>query len=206
MATFQPSPLRQMIAALCLGTAALGAHAAPDFADRVSERASELVVGAMNFIGVPYRRGGSGEGGFDCSGFTRHVFENTVGLVLPRRVDEQATAPGLVQIRRDELQPGDLVFFNTLKRTFSHVGIYIGEGRFIHSPRTGGQVRIEDMGHSYWTKRFTGARRALTAAVMPSAAAAAAPAVAAATPVAASAEPAASPAAANAAEAARLAY
>jgi len=128
---------------------------------RIRDKASDMVLTAMNFLGVPYRRGGSSaERGFDCSGFTRHVFEMSVGLVLPRRVDEQATAPGLIKVRREELKPGDLVFFNTLKRTFSHVGIYIGDGKFIHSPRTGGEVRVEDMRFVYWAKRFTGARRA----------------------------------------------
>jgi cell wall-associated NlpC family hydrolase len=120
-----------------------------------------MVLTAMNFLGVPYRRGGSNEtAGFDCSGFTRHIFEMSLGLVLPRRVDEQASAPGLVAVKRDDLMPGDLVFFNTLKRTFSHVGIYLGEGKFIHAPRPGGEVRVEDMRFTYWARRFTGARRA----------------------------------------------
>lgn len=131
------------------------------FVQTMRDKASDMVLSAMNFLGVPYRRGGnSAEHGFDCSGFTRHVFEMSLGLVLPRRVDEQASAPGLVKVGREELKPGDLVFFNTLKRTFSHVGIYIGDGKFIHSPRTGAQVRVEDMRYAYWSKRFTGARRA----------------------------------------------
>jgi len=131
------------------------------FVQTMRDKASDMVLSAMNFLGVPYRRGGnSAEQGFDCSGFTRHVFEMSLGLVLPRRVDEQASAPGLLKVRREELKPGDLVFFNTLKRTFSHVGIYIGEGKFIHSPRAGGEVRVEDMRYAYWSKRFTGARRA----------------------------------------------
>ncbi|HNW64577.1 MAG TPA: C40 family peptidase [Piscinibacter sp.] len=133
-----------------------------EFVNKVRDKASDMVLSAMNFLGVPYRRGGnSADKGFDCSGFTRHVFEMSLGLVLPRRADEQASAPGLKKIRREELKPGDLVFFNTLKRTFSHVGIYIGEGKFIHAPRTGGEVRVEDMRYAYWSKRFTGARRAL---------------------------------------------
>jgi cell wall-associated NlpC family hydrolase len=120
-----------------------------------------MVLTSMNFLGVPYRRGGnSADEGFDCSGFTRRVFEMSLGLVLPRRADEQAGAKGLIDVKRDELMPGDLVFFNTLKRTFSHVGIYVGEGKFIHAPRTGGQVRVEDMRFAYWANRFTGARRA----------------------------------------------
>jgi cell wall-associated NlpC family hydrolase len=130
-------------------------------AQQVRDAASELVVGAMNFLGVPYRRGGSSaEQGFDCSGFTRHVFENTIGLVLPHRADQQARQAGLLTVNREELKPGDLVFFNTMKRAFSHVGIYIGEGRFIHAPRAGGEVRVEDMRHRYWAQRFNGARRA----------------------------------------------
>jgi hypothetical protein len=127
---------------------------------QVRDRASDLVLSAMNFLGVPYRRGGNdAEAGFDCSGFTRHVFDRSLGLILPRRAEEQAKAPGLLPVQREELKPGDLVFFNTLRRTFSHVGIYIGEGKFIHAPRAGAEVRIEDMRDAYWSKRFTGARR-----------------------------------------------
>ena len=134
----------------------------------VRDTASDLVMQAMNFLGVPYRRGGNTEEtGFDCSGFTRLVFENSVGLVLPRRADEQAHAAGLLNINRQELKPGDLVFFNTMKRTFSHVGIYVGDDKFIHSPRTGSAVRIEDMRDSYWSRRFTGARRADLSAATP---------------------------------------
>jgi len=137
----------------------------PTLIGTMRDRTAEAVIAAMNFLGVPYRRGGnSADEGFDCSGFTRHIFELTLGLVLPRRVDDQAGASGLVDVARNELRPGDLVFFNTLKRTFSHVGIYIGDGKFIHSPRSGSEVRIEDMRYAYWSQRFTGARRAATAA------------------------------------------
>ena len=128
---------------------------------QVRDTATEMVVSAMNFLGVRYKRGGnSAETGFDCSGFTRYVFENSLGLVLPRRADQQAKNAGLQDIKKDELKPGDLVFFNTMRRAFSHVGIYVGEGKFIHAPRTGAKVRIEDMGAKYWAKRFNGARRA----------------------------------------------
>jgi cell wall-associated NlpC family hydrolase len=114
----------------------------------------------MDFLGVPYRRGGDSKNeGFDCSGFTRHVFERSIGMILPRRAAEQATMPGLEQIRQADLKPGDLVFFNTLRHTFSHVGIYVGDNKFIHSPRAGGSVRIEDMRQAYWQQRFDGARR-----------------------------------------------
>ncbi len=133
---------------------------------QVRDTTSELVMSAMNFLGVPYRRGGnSEEAGFDCSGFTRHIFEMSIGLVLPRRADEQASSGLLQKITREELKPGDLVFFNTMRRTFSHVGIYIGDDKFIHSPRAGGEVRIENMRESYWSRRFTGARRADMSAV-----------------------------------------
>ncbi len=122
--------------------------------------AGDLVITAMNFIDVHYRRGGnSAAAGFDCSGFTRHVVETALGITLPRRSAEQAQRAGLPQVDRDALQPGDLVFFNTLKRAFSHVGIYIGDGRFIHSPRSGQQVRVEHIDSPYWSHRFDGARR-----------------------------------------------
>ena len=121
-------------------------------------KASELVIQAMGLLGVPYKRGGmSEEKGFDCSGFVRHMFEKSVGLVLPRRAEEQAKVTE--EINRSELKPGDLVFFNTMKRTFSHVGIYVGDGKFIHAPRPGKAVRVDDMREAYWQKRFNGARR-----------------------------------------------
>jgi cell wall-associated NlpC family hydrolase len=129
--------------------------------DQVRDGASDLVINAMNFLGVPYRRGGNtAETGFDCSGFTRHVFENSIGLLLPRRSAEQANSSSLIKVQQDDLKPGDLVFFNTMRKAFSHVGIYIGDGKFVHAPRTGSQIKVEDMRASYWTKRFNGARRA----------------------------------------------
>ena len=125
---------------------------------QMSLAASDLVVTAMGFLGVPYRRGGNSvETGFDCSGFVRAMYEQTVGLVLPRRAAEQAQATQM--IAREELKPGDLVFFNTMRHAFSHVGIYVGDGKFIHSPRSGSQVRVEDMRTAYWNTRFNGARR-----------------------------------------------
>ena len=126
---------------------------------RLSDRASGLVNTSMGFLGMPYRLGGNGEqdGGVDCSGFVRAVYQRTLGKVLPRRAAEQAQATQ--SIDKEELQPGDLVFFNTMHRAFSHVGIYIGNNQFIHSPRTGSTVRVEDMSKSYWQSRFNGARR-----------------------------------------------
>ena len=124
----------------------------------VSNKASELVGNAMGFLGTAYRRGGSSvETGFDCSGFVRAVYEQSIGLILPRRAEQQAAATENVD--KKDLQPGDLVFFNTMRRAFSHVGIYVGDGKFIHSPKPGAQVRVESMSLSYWRGRFDGARR-----------------------------------------------
>lgn len=124
----------------------------------MGERASDLVVRAMGFLGVPYRYGGNSvDTGFDCSGLVRAVYEQSFGKILPRRADQQAAATEVID--RSDLKPGDLVFFNTMRRAFSHVGIYLGEGKFIHAPRAGGAVRVEDMRVAYWRTRFNGARR-----------------------------------------------
>lgn len=120
--------------------------------------AQNLLLSAMSLIGVKYKWGGSTpEAGLDCSGFVNYVFKNSLNIALPR------TAFGMSamgdNIEKDELKPGDLVFFNTLKRRFSHVGIYLGDGRFIHSPRKGRSVEIVDINQKYWATRFDGARR-----------------------------------------------
>ncbi|WP_101048915.1 C40 family peptidase [Macromonas nakdongensis] len=120
--------------------------------------AGRLVTTAMGMVGIPYYRGGeSAQTGFDCSGLVRAVYQQTLGLALPRRAVEQAQATE--KIAKNELQPGDLVFFNTMRRAFSHVGIYIGGGKFVHAPRTGETVRVEDMNLAYWARRFNGASR-----------------------------------------------
>jgi cell wall-associated NlpC family hydrolase len=125
---------------------------------QLSQKASELVINAMGFLGVPYRRGGnSADKGFDCSGFVRAMYEQSIGLVLPRRARDQAEVTQAID--PDDLQPGDLVFFNTMRQKFSHVGIYLGDHKFIHSPKPGETVRVEDMRQAYWNRRFTGARR-----------------------------------------------
>jgi cell wall-associated NlpC family hydrolase len=127
----------------------------------VNLKASELVVHAIGFLGVPYQRGGNtAETGFDCSGFVKAIYEQTIGLVLPRRAEQQAAATQ--NIDQKDLVPGDLVFFNTMRRAFSHVGIYIGDGKFIHSPKPGSEVRVESLAAAYWNRRFDGARRVNT--------------------------------------------
>lgn len=124
----------------------------------VASHTKDLITTAMGMIGIPYRRGGSSvETGFDCSGFVRAIYHDAVGHLLPRKASEQAKVTK--KIDKKELQPGDLVFFNTMRRTFSHVGIYVGDGKFIHSPSKGKRVRVESMESSYWVKRFNGARR-----------------------------------------------
>jgi cell wall-associated NlpC family hydrolase len=120
--------------------------------------AQNLVLNAMGYMGIPYRFGGATpEAGFDCSGFVQYVFRQAAGLVLPRSSFEQIRQG--ISVAREELQVGDLVFFNTMRATASHVGIYIGDNRFIHAPSRGKTVEIVDFTNSYWQARYDGARR-----------------------------------------------
>jgi cell wall-associated NlpC family hydrolase len=120
--------------------------------------ASGLIEHALSFMGVKYRRGGSKpESGLDCSGLVGLVFRDVSGLELPRRAEEISRLGQ--RVSRGELQPGDLIFFNTVRRTISHVGIYLGDGQFIHAPASGGRVRIESIELPYWIKHFSAARR-----------------------------------------------
>lgn len=128
--------------------------------ERVAASRADVVVQALSLLGTPYRFGGATpESGFDCSGLVRHVFASVLNRDLPRRSEEIS---GFGEpVSRAELQPGDLVFFNTLRRAFSHVAIYIGDGRFVHAPAKNGRVRIEGLDDRYWATRFDGARRLL---------------------------------------------
>lgn len=129
-----------------------------DMATNLVDRAQELVFNAMSFMGIPYRWGGSTpEAGFDCSGFVQYVVRQAAGLVLPRSSFDQIRQG--MSVARGELQAGDLVFFNTMRATASHVGIYIGENRFIHAPSRGKTVEIADFTNAYWQARYDGARR-----------------------------------------------
>jgi cell wall-associated NlpC family hydrolase len=124
----------------------------------LSEPVSEAVVMALTLIGTPYRFGGSRPStGFDCSGFVRFVFGEAFQLDLPRR-SEDMRAIG-TRLSLDSVEPGDLLFFNTLGQPWSHVAIAIGDGQFVHAPARGGRVRIERIADPYWTRRFNGARR-----------------------------------------------
>lgn len=156
------------IAALVTGTPAYAAdtflHAAAAqpqqsaAAEGWQARAHEILMSAFSMTGIKYKWGGSSpETGFDCSGFVRYVFQQAANLTLPHGA--RALSQLGQKIPLDQLQPGDLVFFNTLKSAFSHVGIYVGDGRFIHAPSSGGSIHVVSMHDSYWSKRFNGARR-----------------------------------------------
>ena len=149
---------RTLRAIITLATGAsltLGSVAA--FAD---DSFSERLIGrAMDLVGVKYRFGGtSPTTGLDCSGYVQYVFQNAVGVTLPRVASAQSQVGERVASQSD-MRPGDLVFFNTRGFAASHVGIYVGNGTFIHSPRSGSSVRFDSMNNSYWSARFNGARR-----------------------------------------------
>lgn len=130
----------------------------------VTEQQQEILLYALSLSGTQYKYGGRTEDrGFDCSGFVSHVFRQVAGMALPHNA--LAISQAGARIEKNELQPGDLVFFNTLRRAFSHVGIYIGDNRFIHaSSSKTGDVMVSDMTEKYWSKRFDGARRLALAA------------------------------------------
>ncbi len=122
------------------------------------DKTSDFTINAMGLLGIKYRRcGNTAENGLDCSGFVRLVFKNSNEAELPRTAKEISKKGEKIDTK--DLKPGDLVFYNTLKKSFSHVGIYLGDNQFIHAPSAGGKIRIESMNLSYWKKRFNGARR-----------------------------------------------
>lgn len=128
--------------------------AALDYRDGIQQ----IVDRAQDLIGIRYRRSGDKpQTGFDCSGFVGYVFREGVGLILPR-ASREISKTGM-PVSKDELKAGDLVFFNTMRHAFSHVGIYLGDDLFVHSPRTGERVRIDRLQERYWAKRYNGARR-----------------------------------------------
>jgi cell wall-associated NlpC family hydrolase len=128
------------------------------FFERYTNAAQDVILQGLKLVGVRYRFGGNDEdSGLDCSGFVRLVFKDSLGAQLPRTAAEMSQVGQRVDT--SQLKPGDLVFFNTMRRTFSHVGIYLGDNHFLHAPRTGAEVRVENMEDSYWIKRYNGARR-----------------------------------------------
>ncbi|MDD2701082.1 MAG: C40 family peptidase [Sideroxydans sp.] len=119
---------------------------------------NDLVMYAMSLAETPYRYGGNSErSGFDCSGYVGHVYREVLDIKLPRTT--KALSGVGEPLRQSELRPGDLVFFNTQRRPYSHVGIYVGERKFVHSPKTGSRIRVENMELNYWKARYNGARR-----------------------------------------------
>ncbi|CAJ0783018.1 hypothetical protein LMG19083_00988 [Ralstonia psammae] len=133
-------------------------EAKPGLISNVMSKTGDVVMNALGMIGLRYRFGGNTpESGLDCSGFVRYVFNDTFGFLLPRRAVEMSRVGTSVDTA--ELRPGDLVFFNTMRHTFSHVGIYIGDNKFVHAPSTGSKIRVDDMTASYWVTRYNGARR-----------------------------------------------
>ena len=131
---------------------------AAEAAGKVWSGAQDVAIYALGLIGVDYKFGGNTPAsGLDCSGLVRYVFQEVTGVTLPRTAKEMS---GLgAKVSPDDLKPGDLVFFNTRRFQFSHVGIYLGDNRFIHAPNTGSEVEIARLSESYWQKHFNGARR-----------------------------------------------
>ncbi|MDD2915586.1 MAG: C40 family peptidase [Gallionella sp.] len=144
---------------LLLGACATTRIAPPDQPSAArTERMNDVAFYALSLADTPYRYGGnSGEIGFDCSGFVQHVYQNTLGIKLPRTSAEMSRVGGEAEV--SQLRPGDLVFFNTRKQPFSHVGIYVGEERFVHSPSSGKAIMVVSMREKYWRNRYNGARR-----------------------------------------------
>lgn len=130
------------------------------FFERYTNAAQDVILQGLKLVGVRYRWGGNDEeSGLDCSGFVRLVFKDSTGTSLPRTAREMSEVGR--QVDASQLKPGDLVFFNTMRRTFSHVGIYLGDNHFLHAPRKGAEVRVESMESNYWMARYNGARRIL---------------------------------------------
>ena len=132
--------------------------APPERPAPASAERSEALLQALLALGTDYHWGGASPAtGYDCSGLVAHVFRQAWGLRLPHNARAQSEFGTPVSLA--ELRPGDLVFFNTEHRAFSHVGIYLGNGRFVHAPRTGEEVKVERLHIHYWLRRFDGARR-----------------------------------------------
>jgi cell wall-associated NlpC family hydrolase len=132
--------------------------AQPSLFARYTNAAQDVILKGLELVGINYRWGGANaDSGLDCSGYVQVVFKDAMGLVLPRTAREMSEVGE--QVDFSALKPGDLVFFNTMRRAFSHVGIYLGDNYFLHAPRKGAEVRVESMQQSYWMQRYNGARR-----------------------------------------------
>jgi peptidoglycan DL-endopeptidase CwlO len=157
-------PLVALVAALVAGCASGGGRPRPfptpgeraPSAAPAAPRAPGVIRTALDLVGTPYRNGGTDPSGFDCSGYIAYVFASE-GVTLPRTVEDlyRATVP----VDEASARPGDLVFFTTVTRGPSHVGLALGDGTFVHAPSSRGVVRVERLDARYWRQRFLGARR-----------------------------------------------
>ncbi|WP_415036848.1 C40 family peptidase [Azonexus sp.] len=130
--------------------------------ERYTNATQDVILEGLKLVGVRYKMGGNNsETGLDCSSFVQTVFKESIGTYLPRTAREQSQLGEHVDL--SQLKPGDLVFFNTMRRAFSHVGIYLGDNHFLHAPRAGAEIRVENMGSGYWMSRFNGGRRLIEA-------------------------------------------
>ena len=128
------------------------------FKQDTSVGTEDISIAAVGLVGVPYRYGGNNpKGGFDCSGLIVYVYSKSANIKLPRTIQEMSSKGQSVENQAPA--PGDLVFFNTTGEKYSHAGIYVGQGRFVHAPSAGGTVRLEYITTPYWAARFTEARR-----------------------------------------------
>lgn len=147
-----------LLSVLLLGACASTNDNVPSHEAGSSVTVRQLTSYAYSLIGTPYKYGGhSPKTGFDCSGFVDYVFSNTAHISLPHN-SQKISRHGL-PVKSSQLREGDLVFYDTNNQAYSHVGIYLGNGRFIHAPSSGGSVRTENMREDYWKKHYNGARR-----------------------------------------------
>lgn len=153
---FAPAGMAQERGDRSFGAAA--AASVKDAAVSALNTAQDLTTAALGLIGIRYKWGGTTpEAGLDCSGLVRYVFQQVTGVTLPRTAKDMSRLGE--QVAAGDLKPGDLVFFNTRRFAFSHVGIYLGDNRFVHAPRSGREVEVATLDSSFWQKRFNGARR-----------------------------------------------
>ena len=171
----RPLAIAVVSAVLALGTSTVGAQEASEaslaatatataksVASSALKSAQDLSIFALGLLGIDYRWGGNEpENGLDCSGLVRYVFQEVTGVTLPRSAKEMSRVGDKVAL--SDLKPGDLVFFNTRRFAFSHVGIYLGDGQFIHAPARGREVEVATLDKNFWQKRFSGARRLIGA-------------------------------------------
>ncbi len=118
-----------------------------------------ILFRAISLVGTPYRYGGNTpQGGFDCSGLVDYVFQDALGIALPHSTTE-LEALDLPSVSEQRLEGGDLLFFHNGRQRVSHVGIYVGERRFVHAPNVGGTVRLDSLDDGYWRIHYSGAKR-----------------------------------------------